>query len=157
MFSVQEAGQHRVQSTRATRSLDLPVLLAGVRVCRRLAPDLRERLTPAGAIMPQAISIRVVPEDFDVWRKVHDGHREARLAYGTTDGPFYRDEHNPNDALRNNTPRQRSCRGRLFRNPYQVDPGAPEGSPAKRCCVNPDVSANTNARSTRKYELSTRP
>jgi len=49
--------------------------------------------------MPQAIPIRVVPEDFDVWRKVHDGHREARLAYGMTDGPFYRDEHNPNVAF----------------------------------------------------------
>jgi len=49
--------------------------------------------------MQQAIIIRVVPEDFDVWRKEHDGQREARLAYGMTDGPVYRDEQDPNVVL----------------------------------------------------------
>ncbi len=49
--------------------------------------------------MQQAIIIRVNPEDFDTWRKEHDGQQEARLAYGMTDGPFYRDEADPNAAL----------------------------------------------------------
>lgn len=49
--------------------------------------------------MPQAILIRVVPENFDVWRREHDGQRDARLAYGITDGPFYQDERDPNVAL----------------------------------------------------------
>lgn len=42
--------------------------------------------------MAQAIMIRVQPEDFAVWRREHDGQRDARTAYGMTDGPVYRDE-----------------------------------------------------------------
>jgi heme-degrading monooxygenase HmoA len=49
--------------------------------------------------MQQSIIIRVVPENFDIWRKEHDGQQEARLAYGITDEPFYRDERDPNVAL----------------------------------------------------------
>lgn len=45
--------------------------------------------------MQQAILIRVEPEDFEVWRREHDGQREARLAYGISDGPVYQDECNP--------------------------------------------------------------
>jgi hypothetical protein len=47
----------------------------------------------------QAILIRVTPENFDQWRAQHDGQREARQAYGMTDGPVYRDEKNPKVAL----------------------------------------------------------
>ncbi len=49
--------------------------------------------------MQEAIILRIVPEDFEVWRRVHDGFREARRTYGVTDGPVYRDEQNPNIAL----------------------------------------------------------
>ncbi|MEZ4703442.1 MAG: hypothetical protein R2834_24140 [Rhodothermales bacterium] len=49
--------------------------------------------------MQQAIIIRVIPEDFDSWRKEHDDARDARLAYGITDGPFYRDERDTHVAL----------------------------------------------------------
>lgn len=49
--------------------------------------------------MQQAIIIRVESENFDVWRREHDGQREARLGYGISDGPFYRDEANANVAL----------------------------------------------------------
>ena len=49
--------------------------------------------------MQQSIIIRVIPENFDIWRKEHDGQQDARLAYGITDGPFYLDEHDPNVAL----------------------------------------------------------
>lgn len=49
--------------------------------------------------MRQAIMIRVVPEDFDLWKKTHDEHREARLAYGMTDGPVYAEAGNPRVAL----------------------------------------------------------
>lgn len=49
--------------------------------------------------MQQAIIIRVVPAEFDAWRKEHDGQREARREYGITDGPFYRDERDPQVAL----------------------------------------------------------
>ena len=45
--------------------------------------------------MSQAILIRVVPEDFNQWRTAHDECRTARLEYGMTDGPVYRDETNP--------------------------------------------------------------
>ena len=49
--------------------------------------------------MQQAIIIRVGPQNFDIWRKEHDGQQEARLAYGITDGPFYHDERNPDTVL----------------------------------------------------------
>jgi len=49
--------------------------------------------------MAQAIMIRVQPENFDVWREQHDGQREARTAYGMTDGPVYRDEADPETVL----------------------------------------------------------
>ena len=49
--------------------------------------------------MQQAIIIRVNPEDYDVWYREHSGQEEARLAYGITDGPFYRDADDPNVAL----------------------------------------------------------
>lgn len=43
--------------------------------------------------------IRVQPENFAVWRGEHDGQREARSAYGMTDGPVYRDETDPEVVL----------------------------------------------------------
>ena len=49
--------------------------------------------------MAQAIMIRVKPENFDLWRGEHDGQREARTEYGMTDGPFYRDETDPEAVL----------------------------------------------------------
>jgi hypothetical protein len=49
--------------------------------------------------MAQAIIIRVEPEDFEIWRREHDGQRDARLAYGITDGPVYYDERNPQVVL----------------------------------------------------------
>ena len=49
--------------------------------------------------MQQAIIIRVVPEDYDIWFEAHSSQEEARLAYGMTDGPFYRDANDPNIAL----------------------------------------------------------
>ena len=49
--------------------------------------------------MQQAIIIRVNPENYDVWYREHSGQEEARLAYGITDGPFYRDADDPNVAL----------------------------------------------------------
>ncbi len=45
--------------------------------------------------MKQAILIRVIPENFNQWRTSHDECRQARLEYGMTDGPVYRDENNP--------------------------------------------------------------
>ncbi len=49
--------------------------------------------------MQQAILIRVTPENYEVWRKEHDGQSEARGAFGMTDGPVYRDESDPNVTL----------------------------------------------------------
>ena len=49
--------------------------------------------------MQQSILIRVVPENFNQWRTAHDECREARLDYGMTDGPVYRDEKNPETVL----------------------------------------------------------
>lgn len=49
--------------------------------------------------MAEAIMIRVEPENFDLWRGEHDGQRDARTAYGMTDGPVYRDETNPETVL----------------------------------------------------------
>ncbi len=49
--------------------------------------------------MKQAILIRVVPENFIQWRTAHDECRQARLEYGMTDGPVYRDETNPETVL----------------------------------------------------------
>ena len=49
--------------------------------------------------MAKAIMIRVQPESFDVWRNEHDGQREARSAYGMSDGPVYRDETDPEAVL----------------------------------------------------------
>jgi hypothetical protein len=49
--------------------------------------------------MKQSILIRVVPENFNQWRQAHDECREARLDYGMTDGPVYRDESNPEIVL----------------------------------------------------------
>jgi len=49
--------------------------------------------------MQQSILIRVVPENFSQWRTAHDECREARLDYGMTDGPVYRDETDPNTVL----------------------------------------------------------
>ena len=51
------------------------------------------------AQMQTAIMIRVTPEDFDTWIKEHDACREARLEYGMTDGPVYRDQKDPNTVL----------------------------------------------------------
>ncbi len=49
--------------------------------------------------MQQSILIRVVPENFTQWRTAHDECRTARLDYGMTDGPVYRDETDPNTVL----------------------------------------------------------
>ena len=49
--------------------------------------------------MQQAIIIRVEPQDYDTWFEAHSSQEEARLDYGMTDGPFYRDANNPNIAL----------------------------------------------------------
>ncbi len=49
--------------------------------------------------MKQSILIRVVPENFNQWREAHDECRQARLDYGMTDGPVYRDEQDPNTVL----------------------------------------------------------
>jgi hypothetical protein len=49
--------------------------------------------------MKQSILIRVVPENFNQWRTAHDECRIARLDYGMTDGPVYRDEANPETVL----------------------------------------------------------
>lgn len=49
--------------------------------------------------MKQSILIRVVPENFNQWRTAHDECRQARLEYGITDGPVYRDEKNANTVL----------------------------------------------------------
>ena len=49
--------------------------------------------------MRQSILIRVVPENFNQWRTAHDECRQARLDYGMTDGPVYRDERDPNIVL----------------------------------------------------------
>ena len=49
--------------------------------------------------MKQSILIRVEPENFDQWRTAHDECRMARMDYGMTDGPVYRDEQNNNQVL----------------------------------------------------------
>jgi len=49
--------------------------------------------------MKQSILIRVVPENFNQWRTAHDECCQARLDYGMTDGPVYRDETNPETVL----------------------------------------------------------
>jgi hypothetical protein len=49
--------------------------------------------------MQQSILIRVTPENFSQWRTAHDECRVARLDYGMTDGPVYRDEKDPNVVL----------------------------------------------------------
>ena len=49
--------------------------------------------------MKQAILIRVTPENYDQWIAEHNSCETARLDYGITDGPVYRDQSNPNVAL----------------------------------------------------------
>lgn len=49
--------------------------------------------------MKQSILIRVTPENFNQWRQAHDECRQARLEYGMTDGPVYRDETHSNVVL----------------------------------------------------------
>lgn len=49
--------------------------------------------------MQNAIMIRVTPENFDQWFREHDGCQAARLEYGITDGPIYRDEKSPQSVL----------------------------------------------------------
>ena len=46
-----------------------------------------------------AIMIRVTPEDYDHWFAMHDGQKTARLEYGISDGPIYRDESDPTSVL----------------------------------------------------------
>ena len=43
--------------------------------------------------------IRVTAEDFDTWIAEHNGCQEARLEYGITDGPVYRDEQDTESVL----------------------------------------------------------
>jgi hypothetical protein len=47
----------------------------------------------------KAFMIRVEAEDFDGWKRVHDSCREARSAFGMTDGPFYVDAADSSAAL----------------------------------------------------------
>jgi hypothetical protein len=49
--------------------------------------------------MQDAIMIRVTAEDFEAWFGIHNSAREARLEYGITDGPVYRDEADPKSVL----------------------------------------------------------
>lgn len=49
--------------------------------------------------MAKAIMIRVKAENYESWYREHSGQEQARLAYGITDGPFYRDSADPNAAL----------------------------------------------------------
>jgi hypothetical protein len=51
------------------------------------------------AEMTNAIMIRVMAADFDTWFAEHNGCQEARLEYGITDGPVYRDEAEPGAVL----------------------------------------------------------
>jgi hypothetical protein len=45
------------------------------------------------------IMIRVTPEDYERWIAEHDGAQQARLEFGITDGPVYRDVKDPNTVL----------------------------------------------------------
>lgn len=45
------------------------------------------------------IMVRIEAEDFDAWLKTHYDHLDDRSSYGMTEGPVYRDIHNPNAAL----------------------------------------------------------
>jgi hypothetical protein len=49
--------------------------------------------------MQDAIMIRVTADDFDTWIAEHNGCAEARLEYGITDGPVYRDEQDAGSVL----------------------------------------------------------
>lgn len=49
--------------------------------------------------MKQAIVIRVTPENFTQWKQAHEECVQARLEYGMTDGPVYRDEKDSNSVL----------------------------------------------------------
>jgi hypothetical protein len=43
--------------------------------------------------------IRVTPENYDGWLAAHNAGEKARLEYGITEGPFYREVKNPHVAL----------------------------------------------------------
>jgi hypothetical protein len=45
------------------------------------------------------IMIRIMPENYDAWLAAHNAGEQARLEYGITEGPLYRDVKNPNVAL----------------------------------------------------------
>lgn len=49
--------------------------------------------------MAEAILVRVTPENYSARYEAHAATREARLEYGITDGPLYRDEADPNTVL----------------------------------------------------------
>ena len=49
--------------------------------------------------MRDAIMIRVSAEDYSRWFTEHSAAREARLEYGISDGPLYRDEQDPSAVL----------------------------------------------------------
>jgi len=49
--------------------------------------------------MHDAIMIRVTAEEFDTWFAEHNSCQAARLEYGITDGPVYRDEHDTESVL----------------------------------------------------------
>ena len=42
---------------------------------------------------------RVEMQDYEAWLQSHQSHSEDRRRYGITDGPIYRDIHNPNAVL----------------------------------------------------------
>jgi hypothetical protein len=46
-----------------------------------------------------AIILRVIPEDFEVWRAAHESCRAARAGYGVTAEHLYRDVADPGVAL----------------------------------------------------------
>jgi hypothetical protein len=46
-----------------------------------------------------ALMIRISPKDFDAWKKAHFDAEPQRAEYGITEGPFYRDEADPDVAL----------------------------------------------------------
>lgn len=45
------------------------------------------------------ILVRVTPEDYERWYAEHSGGSEARLEYGISDGPLYRDVDDPRTVL----------------------------------------------------------
>ncbi len=45
------------------------------------------------------LMIRISPKDFETWKEAHFDAESLRAEYGITEGPFYREEANPDVAL----------------------------------------------------------